>query len=143
MSESKPTRSAGKIVQFSPKPDEAPIKLVEADYRECRHLRFEVHREHPVVFCRDCDTQLDPIFVLRRIASSHAERTWRVAEMKHEADRLEKQTRRQQDGRRSQHRAEGDARAIQHYQQIKARPATAFAGDVALTSDGGASVTEA
>lgn len=131
-----------KVVQLTPRSDEPPVKVIDSDFRECRHVRVEVHREHPVVFCRDCDLQLDPIFVLRRIASEHAQRTWRVDEMKKEADRLEKQARRQQGTRRSPLRAEADARHIQHLQQIKARPATAFPGDVALTDKGVASRAE-
>lgn len=127
-----------KIVRLEPRADdEPPIRLVEADYRECQHRRFEVHREHPTVFCRDCDAQLDAIFVLRRIASAHADRTWRVARMKQEADRLEKLARRRQATRRNPALAEHDARQIQHYEAIKARPATAFPGDVSLTGGEG------
>ena len=126
-----------KIVKLPPKFDEPPPQLVEKDYRECQHVRFEVHKEQPLVFCRDCDAPLDPIFVLRRIASEYASRSWRVDEMKREAERLEKQARRQQDGRRKPHLAESDARRIQRLQDIQHLPPSAFAGDISLTDKGG------
>ena len=122
-----------KVVSFTPKPEEPPLTLVDRDYRECRHVRFDVDREQPLVFCRDCDAALDPVFVLRRIASAHAERHYGVQDMKREAERLEKQARRSIQTRRNPSLAERDAANIQRYAAIQRRPADDFPGDVGLT----------
>lgn len=130
--------SGPKVVQLGPRQNEPALRLMPQDYSECQHHRFEVDRNHPRVFCRDCDELLDPYFVMRRIAESHWQRHYRVEEMKKAAERLEKQARRTQQTRRAAHLQQSDAHSIQHYQDIQSTPPERFSGDVSLTerSDG-------
>lgn len=125
--------SGDRVFQFvkPPKPYEGPLRTIQTDYRECRHARFDVHPALPRVFCRDCDTDLDPFWVLRQIASAHYMREHRVEDLKRETARMEKLVQRQLEGRRSKDRAESDARHIQSLQDTQRAPASRFPGDIA------------
>ena len=108
-----------KIVPIKAPETKPPLTVVAQDHKDCPHRRYEVHGALPRVFCADCDTDLDPFWVLRRIASDFAQRDYSIQHLKRESERLEKLVKRQMEGRRNPRRAEGDARQIAGLQRTQ------------------------
>lgn len=122
-----------KVVDIGKRPEEPPLTVVKADYRECQHKRYEVHGDLPRVFCADCDATLDPFWVLRKIAGDFSMRDYRIRELKRESERMEKLVRRRLEGRRKDHKAESDARAVQSLVRTQTEPVENFNGHVGVT----------
>lgn len=122
-----------KIVRLDKAIERAPLTVVAADYSACQHHRYEVHHALPRVFCADCDTDLDPFWVLRRIASDYSQRDYQVQHLKRESAKLEKLVRRQMEGRRNPNRAQSDARHIESLQGTQRADPTAFSGAITMT----------
>lgn len=110
--------------------EQAPLAVVEPDWEECRHARFDVHRDLPRVFCRDCNVELDPFWVLRHIAHEFSNRGYLIDTMKRESAKLEKLLARRLERRRTDRLAESDAREIQRMQQMQRAGDNAFHGDI-------------
>src|SRR4051794_21006432 len=79
-----------KVVPLTQPQEKPPLTVVAADYSACQHHRYEVHHALPRVFCADCDTDLDPFWVLRRIAGDYSQRDYQVQHLKRESAKLEK-----------------------------------------------------
>jgi hypothetical protein len=119
-----------KVVRLDVKgANEAPLKLVEEQWGDCQHARFDIHASQPLVSCRDCDATLDAYFVLRKIASAFSQRTWRIEQLKRENERMEKNLRRQQATRRSPHLKENDGYGAARCAAVTEASIAAFDGD--------------
>lgn len=124
-----------KIVRIGQSLTEPPLKIIETDYKGCQHKRYEVHRDLPQAFCRDCDALLEPFWLLRRIAQDHSQRFFYVENIKREAAKLEKLVKRQQETRRSRELADRDAREIQRLQLTRSKQPSDFNGDISIRGE--------
>jgi hypothetical protein len=124
--------SDDKIVHIGKGLTEPPLKVVDTDYKSCQHRRYEVHRDLPQAFCRDCDALLEPFWLLRRIASDHQQRFFYVENIKRESAKMEKLVRRQQETRRSRDLAERDAREKDRLQKMRTTSPNDFKGDISI-----------
>ena len=65
--------------------DDKPIlSLSAARSKKCGHMRIVVSNEEHEVVCGDCNTRLNPIGVLLRLANDESRLKWQI----HEAKRL-------------------------------------------------------
>jgi len=126
-----------KIVSLKPPLDKPPLTVVKEDYSDCQHPRYEVHHTFQKVWCADCDADLDPLWVLRKIAGDHRQRDYHIETLKRESEKLAKLLRRSAETRRKpERRLRDEERAARHEHMAKADPAK-FRGNIALTDDAG------
>ena len=120
------------VISLKLEDKDAPLKIIKPDYSECRHLRYDIHPDLPRVFCRDCDVDLDPYWVLRRIAGDYSQRTWRIETLKRESEKLEKLIRRRLDNRKNEQLAQSDAQTADRLAATRQAKSDTFVGDVRL-----------
>lgn len=118
------------VIKLIPSEDKPPLQVLQKDYRACGHVRFDLHPDQPKVWCRDCNEELDPMFVLRQVARGIADRHWQIGNMKREAEKLAKEVERQMKSRKKAELAERDRRELERLRRIAQANPEMFGGDV-------------
>jgi hypothetical protein len=84
-----PHPTAGRAVDYEAELDELPVRLAP-DPTPCRHERTWLDEPGRRIRCRECDTDLDPIAVLARIAKSRERLVSHAARLRRTVEYLER-----------------------------------------------------